>query len=802
MLHHYLLIAGRSLLRNKVHSLINLFGLSLGLACCLVVVLYVQDELTYDHVHPKRDRIFRVSTRMTQTGESTHYATSSMAVGPGLYQDYPEVEAFCRVLLRMQEITVQVNDKLFNEAHIQMVDSSVTSLFQFEFIEGNAGEAIRPKGVAICESLRNKYFEGPALAKFMKLNGSDYMVTAVFRDLPANTDLPIRAMTSLQNLPPSTQQAFVTDWGRIIFYTYLLFSDPADAKSFAPKLDQFAEAFPIPFWKENGVDGDIRYSLTPLSELHFARDMAYDTPKGNRDYLFIFSLAGIFLLLIACVNYINLSIAQSTRRSVEVGIRKAAGASQNDLVKQFLGESVVMTFLSLFLALVLVETLLPAVNGLADKHFAFMDLFQPTLVVAMLGLVSLVGLLAGMYPAYFLSMIRPAEVLKGQWRLSGRQWLRKVLVVVQFSISLGLVMATLVVGEQMRFLKNQDLGLRTDEVIVLRLSPADTVQQRSLPAYKAELAAFSGLKALASSGVQVPGERTGSLLFRVEKEGRLQEDHFNVISVDEDYLRALDIELVAGRNFERGRSTDEAQAFIVNEAFVKKHGWTDPIGKRLQWGLLPDDQAAYDGQIVGVVEDYHYASLHNVVEPLVILFTPNNPSRLLLVPAPGQTASLISRIEQTWASFDPNHPLEWFFLDEFFHRQYLQEDRLIRIFSWFSIFTTLIACMGLFGLASFITQQRTREIGIRKVMGAEPRQILLLLSRDFLWLVLVALMIATLAGVVALQGWLEGFTVRADLPWVWFAVAGIGALLLAFATTSYHAYRAASLQPARSMRME
>lgn len=803
MFKNYLKVSLRSLWRNKVHALINLTGLALGLACCLLVALYVQDELTYDTHQEHRESIYRISTRMTQNGEVSHYATSSMAVGPGLQQDYPEVESYCRFILRLDPITVQFEDKIFNESDFQMTDTTVTDLFSFTFLEGSAEQAIRPRSVAISRSIREKYFgDESAVGQFLTLNGSPYEVSAVFEDLPDNSDLPIRAMTSVQNLPEQAQQAFMTDWGRIIFYTYLKFTSPDVANGFEGKLDQFTEANGIPFWKENGIDGEIRYTMTALPELHFAGGMEYDTPKGNKTYLYIFSLAGIFLLLIACFNYVNLSIAQSSKRSVEVGIRKAAGAGQQQLVNQFLGESVILTSMALVLAVALVELVLPGVNGLAGKSFSFMDVFRPELLLSMIGLILFVGLVAGSYPALYLSSIRPSEVLKGQWKLTGNNWLRKGLVLTQFTISLGLIIATLVVGEQMRFMKNQDLGFQSDQVLVMKIAPGDTTLQQKFPAFKEEIRSYSGVNGVATAGRQVPGEKTGSLLFRVEKDGVLREDHFNVISVNEEYMEVLDIDLLEGRNFELSRQTDPQQAFIVNEAFVRKMGWDIPVGKRLQWGLQPNDQAVYDGHVVGVVEDYRYASLHNVIEPLVWLYNPSTPGRLIVSLEAEQISSAMSFIENKWAEFDPNHPLDMFFLDEFFNRQYQNEDRLMTIFSWFSFLTIVIACMGLFGLASFITQQRTREIGIRKVMGADPRQIIVLLSRDFLWLVLIALLIAVAIGAWAISDWLSGFSVRTSMPWFLFIVAGLGAMLLAFLTTSFHALRAARMQPSNTMRMD
>lgn len=801
MFQNYFRVALRNLWRNRVHTLINLLGLSLGLASCLLVTLYVQDELTYDAIHEHREEVFRVSTLMTQNGETSHYALSSLAVGQGLAEQYPEIRAAACVRLQLEPVTVQVGDRLFSEEQVYQVDPSLTEVFTFDFVEGNANAAIRPQSVAISTALRDKYFgSDPAVGEFLRIDGQDFEVSAVFRDLPGNTDLPIRAMTSLGNLSDQARQVLLWDWGRIGFYTYLRFDDRASALAFAPKLDEFAEAGPIPFWQENGINGEIRYQLDALPDLHFVQGQEYDTVKGNLDYLYIFSLAGLFLLLIACINYINLAIAQAANRSVEVGIRKAAGAAQGHLVRQFLGESLIMASIALVLAIVWVELALPGVNMLAGKDFAFGDVFQPLLGLAMLGLVLLIGLLAGSYPAWYLAAIRPSEVLKGQWRLSGNQWLRKVLVVGQFTISLALIIATLVVFEQLRFMKNQDLGFQSEQILVVKVPAGDTTSMNKLPAFQATLRSLPAIRRMATSGRQVPGDNTGRLLFRVERDGQLQEDHFNVISVDEAYRELLDIGLLAGRDFERSRQTDAGQAFIVNQALVDYMGWPDPIGKRMQWGLEANDQAAYDGKVVGVIEDYHYASLHNVVQPLVWLYNPNNPGRLFLEIKGGQIPETMAALQLAWREFDQHHPLEAFFLDEFFNRQYQNEERLMTIFSWFSVLTIVIACMGLFGLASFITQQRKHEIGIRKVLGAESGQILALLSREFLLLVLVALSFAVVIGWRVMGGWLDGFALRTPMPWYTFVAAGIGALLIAFLTTSYHALRAAHSRPVQAMR--
>lgn len=801
MIKNYLIIGIRNLLRNRLNSVINLLGLALGIACCLLIILYVQHEVSYDDFHVHKNHLFRVSNIMNLGGNEDHYALSSMAVAPGLKDAYPAVEDYVRFLYSSGQTAVKYQDRLFNENAIYLVDPQVFDVFTYPLLQGDPSTALTDPGtIVLTARMADKYFgsEDP-LSKMLELNGRPFKITGIMADLPDQTDLPINALLSIKNLPPQAVEGFNQDWGRLAFYTFLKFSDPNAAVEFQPLLDEFAAKNALPFWKENSIEGSIEYRLTALPDLHFRTDMSYDTPKGNLTYLYLFGVVAAFILIVACINYVNLSVAQSSRRGLEVGIRKATGAHRSQLIGQFIGESLLMTLISLGVAIILVELALPVFNELADKHFSFQDVFQLPLLLSMAAIVVFIGIVAGSYPALFLASFKPVEVLKGQLSLSGRHWLSRVLVVVQFVVAVAMISSTLVVYAQMNFLKNQDLGFSTDQIMVIDV-PRDTSILRRLPQVKHELLANPGVKGIATTGRSVPGGGTGSLLFRVEDNHELKENHFNVVSVDEDFLDLLEIPLVLGRNFDRSRGTEQQEAFIVNEAFVKEMGWENPIGKRIQWGLEANNQAVNDGKVVGVIGDYHYASLHNKVDPLVWIYNPNNPGKLLVQLNGGSLHAATDFVTLKWQEFDPGHPMEFVFLDSFFDRQYRQEDRLMSLFTYFSLLTIFIACMGLFGLASFITQQRTKEIGIRKTLGAETSSIIYLISKDFAWMVMVAVAIAVPLSYAGIRQWLSGFAYPVDMPWLVFCIAGVLALSIALATTSYHAVRAARSNPVDALR--
>ncbi|WNJ16979.1 ABC transporter permease [Pontibacter sp. G13] len=803
MIQHYFHTAFRNLLRNRVSSVINLVGLALGMACCLIITLFVQDEFGYDKFQEKGDRIYRVSNIMELAGTGDHYALTGLAVGPRMAEAFPEIEQFARVMARPEPSNIQFDQQSFNEDHVHHVDPHVFEVFSWPLAVGDPENVLDGPGkVVLSQALATKYFQSESpIGKRMLVDGRDFEVTGVMEDLPSNTHLPVDALISIDNIPVAAQERLGADWGRLMTYTYFLFRENQDLTDFQAKLDQFALDHVIPFWQENGVKGDMIYQIINLDDLHFRQGISYDMPKGNKEYVYMFSLVAVFILLIACFNYVNLSVAQATKRSKEVGIRKAAGAVKSNIVTQFLGESLLMAACALVLSWVLAELALPFFNQLADKSFGFFDLFRPTLMQAMVGLVVFVAIAAGSYPALVLGRMSPVSVLKGQYKLTGNSLLRKSLVVLQFGISIGLMISTWVIFEQMKFMEKQDLGFQDEQVMVIEV-PRDTAIQRRITQVQHELLEHPGVEALAGASSRVPGEGTGELLFRIEDDGQLVEETIKVVGVDERFMETMEIPLLEGRNFDRSRATDPHQAFIVNEALVRKMGWEQPLGKRIQWGLMANNQAQNDGQVVGVIADYHFNSLHQEVDPLVWIFSSRGIGRLLVKMNGHQLKETLTFVEDKWTTFDSSHPMESFFLDSFFLQQYETERRLMDLFMGFSLLTILIACLGLYGLASFVTKRRVKEIGIRKVMGAQESQIVWLISKEFSMLVLVAFALAIPVVWWLMRDWLAGFAFHTEMPYLGYAGVGMMALALAFFTTGLHSLKAARANPIESLRYE
>lgn len=807
MLQSYLTLALRNLWRNKLHTGINIAGLATGIACCLLMVLFVRDELSYDQHQVNRDRIFRLSNELILGGKGDNIAMTGLAIGPRLKAEYPEVEQAVRLMPAGNRITLSREEKRFNEQRFYLADPEVFSVLTFKWIQGNPETALAdPKTLVLTESIAKKLFgDANPMNQFVRLNSTDVAITGIIKDLPANSDMPINGLLSMSTFPREARENMEEDWGRLAAYTFLLFQQAGQAEGFDAKLRTFEEKYVAPFWVENSVDGEIRYELTALADLHLRTDLNYDTPKGNRSYLYIFSLVALFILLIACINYINLAIAQSSGRSTEVGIRKVTGAGRSMLIAQFIGESLVLTLLALFGAILLVELSLPLFNDLANKAFSFGDIFSLPLIFSMLGILTVIGIGAGSYPAFYLSSLEPVEILKGKLALSGNALLRKALVVVQFTISISLIIGTLTVYEQMQHLKSQDLGFDKSQVMVVEI-PSDTSLARRMPEFSFELLQNPAISKVATASGGVPGASTGALLMRLERENRLEEKTVNVMFVDDGYLDALGIELTAGRNFDRSRGTDAQQAFIINEAVARMQGWgEEALEKRVQWGLMANDSAANDGRVVGIIRDFHYASLHNEIDPLILIYSPQPGRNLLVRLEGGQIAQGRELLLEKWQAFDPLHPMEYFFLDTFFDQQYRNEEKMMAIFGYFTILTILIACMGLFGLASFLTQQRTKEIGVRKVLGAGTENILALLSREFAILVIVSIVLAIIPATIGMNYWLQDFPyrislIRTGIPI--FLLAGLLSFAIAMLVTSYHAFRAARSNPVDALRHE
>lgn len=800
---NYIKVSLRLLQRNKVYAFINIFGLAIGIFCSILLGMYVIDELSFDDFHEKKERLYRITSTLRQDKEITTGLTS-LAVGPTLNDMFPEVENYTRLKPYYQKNLIQVGDKTFQEDGFYMADSTFFQVFSFNLLAGDPYKVLeKPNEIVLTQALAEKFFpHDKAIGKTITLNKKEVQVVGVCADIPGNSDIQFTALLSLSSFPEQYAQIYNEDWFRLSNYTYLVMNQPIGKERWDKIFTSLKENRVQKFIDENGLTGSVSYQAQNIKEVHFDNSKEYDSPKGNLNYVIIFGLIGIFILLIACINYINLSLAQSTKRAKEIGIRKTLGAARSGIIKQFITESVVLTLGAFLLGLVLVELFLPVFNNLTGKDFTFYDFFSPTIMILMAAIFSFISLVGGSYPAFVLSGFQPANVMKG--RFSGI-WdiglVRKGLVVFQFAFSIAMIIGTLVVFDQMEYMKDKDLGFNQENVLVIELPP-DTAVSNHLHTYTDQLLAHSAIdQAALSSGL--PASVSGELLFRIEVDGQLKESGIKCLTVDDRYIDLMGLDILKGRNFDKAITTDMKEAFIVNEAAVAAYNWgEEPLGKRMQWGLLADNKAANDGKVIGVINDYNFYSLHNPIEPFVLIFRPKGGRYLNVRIKGGQVAQSLSLIEETWRKVGFTHPISYFFLSEKINEQYGDEKKMMTIFSTFSILSLLIACMGLFALTSFMVEQKTKELGIRKILGAGSGRITLLLSKDFLVLVGLAFFIAAPVSYYFLADWMSTFAYQAGVGPLAFFASLVFSFGLALLTVSYHTYKVTANNPANALRYE
>lgn len=793
--------------KNRVYSLISILGLAVGIACALFISMYVYNELSFDQFHTKKDRIYRVVEKIDHNGE-INAALTSVAVGPTLVQDYPEVENYVRFLSMGggSAQTVTVGDKIFRESNFWFTDSTLFDVMSFPLVAGDPATALSgPRLCVLSEALAIKFFGSidEAMGKDIEIGTGTFTVNGVIQNGPRNSDIVYDAFVSFSTIPVQSMQALEQDWFRLTAYTFVLFNAPIAPESFNTSLDEFSERYVTPYIEPISPSSSAEFRLQPLENLHFDNSREYDLPKGNRTYLSIFILLAVFILSIASINYINMSLSQSIKRAKEVGVRKSLGANATQVRSQFLGESFIICFLALVGGLVLVEVLLGAFNSITGKNFAFADVFSVQMVFTMLVLTLLVGLLSGFYPALVLSRFEASEVLRGSLPRIGKFGnLRRVLMVLQFGFSLLMIIGTLSIFSQMNYLQEKNLGFDKDQLVLINI-PQDTAVFNHLASFKEELLKNPNVLGVTGSG-QMPGGRVGELMFRIEQDGgQMQEKNIKFLGADEDFFPLLGLEIIKGRAFSSDIQSDIQQGFIINETAVKQFGWTEnPIGKRMQWGLIDATSAANDGRVVGVVKDFHFSSLHNPMEPLAILFRPNFSLLFSVKLKGGDVKASLAYLEDQWSDFAGSHPFEFQFLDERVNSQYTEEQTLLRIFGYFSVLSILIASMGLFALTSFTVEQRLKEFSMRKVLGAKVADLARLLGKEFLVLLGIALLIVSPLAWYLLIDWLQNFSYRIDIPWFSFVLALVLTLCITVCTIGYHVFRLSRSNPARTLRME
>ncbi len=801
MFKNYYRIALRTLWKNKKLTAINIIGLASGLACSLMIFLYVEYERGYDKSHTDAPNIYRVvKDFINDDGTRIPDATTPGPLAAVMQENLAEVQSITRIHPDWGgTVRISNEEKKFTESKVWRVDSSFFDVFTVKFLKGDATSALADiNSVVLTESTAKRYFgNDDPIGKTLSMNGTDHVtVSAVINDVPAQSHFHYDFLLSYRRLPPAAN----TNWGSYNYYTYVKVKPGTDIALFQKKIQQLYE--------KNTTEHYSDFYVQPLLDIHLTSKLKWELePNGDRLYVYIFMIIGVFMVVIAAINYINLSTAKSSMRAKETGIRKVSGARRQSLIIQFLLESVILTTLSAAFALVLAYLLIPVLNELTQRQ---LSLGNDPIIFAFFATVTLViGLVAGLFPALYLSSFQPVAVLKGfKLQERGALGLRKALVIIQFTISIVLIIGALVIFTQVHYIQSANLGFDKDRVLVIK--NAGSLSKSSRNAFLNTIKQISGVdKAATSATVLGQGFNTT----RLRAKGSQQQQQLNFTSVGFDFLDVVGIKIKEGRDFSREFLSDTLNngtsggpleqrlgAIVINERAVKEFGLDSPaVGKQLVWST--DGDTTYYVEVIGVTEDFHFTSLRNEIKPYGFLMF-RGQSNFTLKLSGGQLSSTIAQLESKWNQAFPEIPFEYMFLDDTFAKMYEAEQRFEKLFISLVLLGIIISCLGLFALAAFSAEQRVKEIGIRKVLGASVTQIVLLMSKDFIKLVLVAVAFAIPIGLYGLQIWLEGFAYRIGLAWWFFAAGALIAFVIAMLTISTQAMKAAMTDPAKSLRTE
>lgn len=808
MFKNYFKVAVRNLMRKKGFSLINILGLSIGIACCLLILLHVQDELSYDKHHEKSDRIHRMALERIYPDHTSYYAVIPAGFAAVVSEDVPEVEMTTRLLRPFQDMVVTIEEDIYKEDRdrVMFADSNVFDLFTFPLLQGDPATVLKkPNSVILTEKVAQKYFgTTEAVGKQITTGQGEVLVTGVMAEQPENSHISFDLLFSTGLLPFLEQPNYIS----FSAYTYLLLEAGTDPKVVEGKLPQIVDNYAsgqiqqrmsVSYEEYIQAGNGYTYFLQPLPDIHLHSHLEGEArSNGNITYIYLFIAIAIFILLLACINFMNLSTARSAERAREVGVRKVMGSVRGQLIGQFLMESLVVSLLSLFVAIALVRLGLPFFNTWADKQLV-LDFGQMTwLIPVLLIFAALVGLMAGSYPAFVLSSFSPVTVLKGNFKTSQKgTLLRNGLVVFQFAISIFLIAGTLVVYRQLNFMQDKNQGYTQDPIMVV--DRFDSMGEKA-ESFKKECLSNPEILHTGSTSAMPGGYYYG---FMLQERASSEVLTTKAMMMDDDFAETMDFEMVAGRAF--GKAFDDSLALILNESAVKNLGLKDPIGKKLY--NPQDDGTLTEFTVVGVMKDFHFESLHLDIGNLAIQSTEffNGPGGQLAIRTKGKNlAEAIAFVESKWRNFNPTQPFTYSFLDEELAEMYLNERRVSKLATAFTGLAILIACIGLFGLSAFLAQQRTKEIGIRKVMGASVPQLVMMLSKHFTILVVLAFGIASIILWFAASEWLTDFAYRISLVQQWdiFVISGGLALLVAWITISFQSIKAAIANPIKSLRHE
>lgn len=799
MFKNYFKIVLRNILRNKAFSFINIFGLAVGMACSLLIFLFVKDELSYDRFNKDAANIYRVvKDFVNEDGTTVPDATTPPALAVAMQREIPEVVCATRAFSNPdwgQNFLFKYNDKKFNEQKIFFVDSNFFNVFTLQFLKGNAQNAFKDdNSIVITESVAKKYFGNEnAIGKILQADQflGGLTVTGVIKDVPHNSHFHFDFAIPLSKLGGDKD----ADWGWYEFYTYVKLKPNTNITAFTKKIQTI--------YQRNDSAGKNIYYTQPLTSIHLTSNLKSEIePNSNKLYVYIFSIIAIFIILIAAINYVNLATAKAAIRAKEIGIRKVTGASRLSLINQFLIESIVTCLIASLLAVTIAQLLLPVVNSITQKQLTFIN--DPLMIGYVLAMALLIGIVAGIFPAIYLSSFKPVLVLKGfKANYEGKLSLRKILVVVQFTISIVLIIGALVIAKQVHFMQSAKLGLNKDQVVIVENE--GTLSDADKDAFRNAALAINGVKTIATSDGVLGGQ---NWTLNLHAQGAQNTQLVDFLSIGDDYLDALGIQLKEGRSFSakfptdvminrRGNQSNKMiGSIILNETAVKELGVQQPaVGKNI---FLGENYL----KVVGVVKDFHFTSFHNKIKPFAFVENPRRMSNFTIKLSTDNMKVTLAKLENSWNQFSPERPFEYIFLDDTYARLYQSEIHFQQIFTSLVILGILIACLGLFGLTTFAAQQRTKEIGIRKVLGASVNEIVSLLSKDFLKLVFIALIIAIPIAWFFMNNWLQNYAYRIEIGWWMFFTGGILATMIALVTISFQIIKAAIANPIKSLRTE
>ena len=799
MLINYLKTAFRLLVRQKSYSFINIGGLAIGMSVCILILSYVFFELSYDKFHENPDQIYRVGVDATVGGNTMNLAVTSGRMSEALREDFPEVLENTRFSQSGTQDVI-IGEHKFIQDDFLYVDSSFLNVFSFEMVQGLREEALlHTRSVVLTEKTANKFFgERDPMGEMIKINATNYKVTGVLKNVPPNSTVQFEMLVGMDINDQTSPFYGMNNWGNISMYSYVKLEKNTDYKALEEKFDDFKVRH-----TQQLIDMGVHFDLflQPITMIHLYSDLEREGENsGDITYVYLFSAIAIFILFIACINYMNLASARSFKRAKEVGMRKIHGAVRPQLIRQFLGESVFFSILAFALALIIVQLTMPLFNDLVYQDDMGTDLFSNKfmLIGFFVAITFIVGILAGSYPAFYMSSFSPIAALKGE-KVRGKKksLLRNILVVLQFTIAVALIICTSVIYSQLNYMQNKDLGFKGEDRIIIPFR-TQALRDKS-EVIRNEFKALSNVEAVSLANSTPGYGMSGSGYF---PEGGDENNPVIIYNstIDDSFIETMDMKLVAGRNFSKEFGTDTL-AILVNEELARRHGWDDPIGKKLSVNA-GDSVPRIDFKVVGVLKDFHFRSLLTQVEPFAYHYGESGHRTIVLKLNKANKDVALRQVEEKWNELTDNAPFDYYFIQEMFEESYITYIRMGKLFTAFTIIAIFVACIGLFGLASFLTEIRTKEIGIRKVQGAGVMTILKLLNMDFIKWVLVANIIAWPVAYYYMTEWLANFSYAVSLSWISFALGAVLSIFIALITVSYQSLKSATRNPIESLRYE